>query len=425
MTAFLALVRKDLQLYLADRRALLLHVLMPVALAAFFGYLFGGSGPRETGKIDIAVVQQDAGPVAERISAGLAADSHLRVQLLALEAAREQVRKGKLKLAVVIPAGFGEAAGAALFNAGAKPQISLLYDPSETMVLAMVKGLLSQQVMQNLSNDMFNGAGGKKLVGDSLGKLAGRSDSESQAARQLLGALQDYQQRPTAAAGQGVVKGMSEPFSTHEEAVQAQGAVAGYNGYAHSFAGMSVQFILFMGIDMGIAILLAQRSGIWQRLLAAPISLRLMLLARLASATLIAGGLLAVVFAIAVLGFGVRISNPLGFALVGGAFAVFTACFGLLIAAFGKTPEAARGLAVFATLLMVMLSGAWAPSFIFPAWLQQATLVIPTRWAVDGLDAMTWRGLGLDAAVQSAAVQLGFALAFGALALWRFRATLR
>ena len=49
--------------------------------------------------------------------------------------------------------------------------------------------------------------------------------------------------------------------------------------------------------------------------------------------------------------------------------------------------------------MMVMLGGAWVPTFIFPAWLQQVTLVVPARWAVDGLDAMTWRGLGLAGAV--------------------------
>ena len=48
---------------------------------------------------------------------------------------------------------------------------------------------------------------------------------------------------------------------------------------------------------------------------------------------------------------------------------------------------------------MVMLGGAWVPSFVFPEWLQTVSLFVPTRWAVDGLDAMTWRGLGLDAAL--------------------------
>jgi ABC-2 type transport system permease protein len=51
------------------------------------------------------------------------------------------------------------------------------------------------------------------------------------------------------------------------------------------------------------------------------------------------------------------------------------------------------------------------------------TLAVPVRWAVDGLDAMTWRGLPLEAALPPVAVLLGFSLAFGALALWKFRRT--
>ena len=90
-------------------------------------------------------------------------------------------------------------------------------------------------------------------------------------------------------------------------------------------------------------------------------------------------------------------------------------------AAIGKTPEATRGLAIFATLVMVMLGGAWVPSFIFPPWLQTASLIVPTRWAVDGLDAMTWRGLGIEAAIVPTLVLLGFAVLFAGLTLARFR----
>jgi ABC-2 type transport system permease protein len=61
------------------------------------------------------------------------------------------------------------------------------------------------------------------------------------------------------------------------------------------------------------------------------------------------------------------------------------------------------------------------PTFAFPAWLQPLTVVVPARWAVDGLDAMTWRGLGFGAALTPAAVLLGFAALFGTLAVARFR----
>jgi ABC-2 type transport system permease protein len=52
---------------------------------------------------------------------------------------------------------------------------------------------------------------------------------------------------------------------------------------------------------------------------------------------------------------------------------------------------------------------------------QQLTLVVPTRWAIAGRDAVTWRGLGALAALPSIAVLLGFALLFTAAAVWRFR----
>jgi ABC-2 type transport system permease protein len=58
---------------------------------------------------------------------------------------------------------------------------------------------------------------------------------------------------------------------------------------------------------------------------------------------------------------------------------------------------------------------------VFPAWLQQATKIVPVRWAVDGLDAMTWRGLPLADAVAPTAVLLGFAAVFAAISVARFR----
>jgi len=182
-----------------------------------------------------------------------------------------------------------------------------------------------------------------------------------------------------------------------------------------------VQFVLLMGVDIGIALLAMRRLGLWKRLRAAPLSRGTLLASRIVSCALIALFSMAVVFAVAIAAFGVRIDGSvIGFVVVLAAFALMTAGFGLLIAAIGRTPEATRGLAILVTLLLVMLGGAWVPSFIFPEWLQKISLFVPTRWAVDGLDAMTWRGLPFSAALPSIAVLLGFATLFAALALWRF-----
>ena len=184
---------------------------------------------------------------------------------------------------------------------------------------------------------------------------------------------------------------------------------------------MGVQFVLFMGIEIGVGILLMRRLGLWKRLRAAPLSRTLLLASRIASGTLIASLLMTGIYAAGIAFFGVRVEGSVvGFAAIGLAFALLTSTFGLLIAALGKTPEATRGLAVLATLLLVMLGGAWVPAFVFPEWLQTATLFTPTRWAVDGLEAMTWRGQGIEAAYAPVAAMLAFSAVFALIAIRRF-----
>jgi ABC-2 type transport system permease protein len=416
------MVRKDLILFLSDRRALVISLALPIVIAAFFGSLFGGG--TKTSAIEVALVQQDTSEIGNRIAAGLKADPNLHIVPMTMPEAEQAVRKGAQKVAIVLPAGFGEAAGAALFGNSKKPEIPLLYDPSQPAVLGMVKGMLTQQVMSVVSAEMFGGKMGQEMTARSLRQLdeKAKADPDSKVLRDMLASVQQYQAlAQQGEAGAGPSKGLSMPFTTADRQLASGIAEQGYNAYAHSFAGMGVQFILFMGIDMGIGILLARRSGVWNRLLAAPVGLTQLLLARAASGAIIAFALLCVVFAVAVLVFGVHIASLPGFIGMALCFGVLTASLGLVIAAFGKTPEAARRIAMFAVLVMVMLGGAWLPSFLFPAWMQQLTMAVPTRWAVDGLDAITWRGMDALAVAPAMGVQLGFALVFGLLAVWKFR----
>ena len=61
------------------------------------------------------------------------------------------------------------------------------------------------------------------------------------------------------------------PYTVHEEAMTAGSNIA-YNGYAHSFAGMAIQFLLFAMANMGIEMLLERQRGLWKRLRSAPVS---------------------------------------------------------------------------------------------------------------------------------------------------------
>lgn len=380
MQALVALVRKDIVLYFGNRRALLVTLAAPILIAAFFGSVLGGA-PRKPTRIPVAVVDLDASPVSKAIVGAMGSDAAFELREASEAEAVRMVREGQVRAAAVIPRGFGRAAPQALLEPGAKkPEIVVRYDPSQATALPLVRGLLAEHVMRGIGQAMLGGEG-------------------AQGAR---------------------APGFALPFVTRQAEVTGR-VDRRYNAYAHSFAGMGVQFVLFMGIEMGVGLLLMRRMDLWKRLRAAPVSRALLLGSRIASGTLIAVVLLAGIYAAAILFFGVRVDGSMaGFAAVALAFALLTSTFGLLIAALGRTPEATRGLAILATLLLVMLGGAWVPTFVFPDWLQRATAWVPTRWAIDGLEAMTWRGQGLEAAWMPVAAMLACSAVFAAIAIRRF-----
>lgn len=426
MNAILALVRKDLTLYFSNRRSVIVSIVAPILIAAFFGSLFGGAS--RPANVPVGVTDLDHSALSKQVVAAMKTDPSLAVIELLDAEASARVRAGTLRASITLPMGFGAQSTRALFGASQKPLIDLRYDPSQPMVLPLVRGLLAEHVMQIVMRSAFSGT--VPATADARVQLASSPVTPTERRRELLdggGHIAKLQPSPSpdltaSASDAGIGRGTpTMPFATNETPMSS-GPELHYNGYAHSFAGMGVQFILFMGVDMAIALLMMRRLGLWSRLRAAPLSRSTLLGSRIASTAAIALIIFAVIYAVAMAAFGVRVEGSFtGFVAVLAAFALLTATFGLLISALGRTPEATRGLAIVATLLLVMLGGAWVPSFIFPSWLQRVSLVVPTRWAIDGLDAMTWRGQPFEAAVMPVAVMLGFAALFSVLAVWLFK----
>lgn len=427
MNALLALVRAEIKLHFSNRRAVLMSIVAPILIAAFFGSLFGGTS--KPAGIAVGVVDLDHSPLSQRVVAALQAEAALKTTVTDAADALDQVRAGKLRAVAILPQGLGRQAPGAMFGGADKPEIALHYDPSQASALAIVRGLLAQTLMQEVSRATFSA--NSPVLADLKQQVeqARDLDPERRAAlARMFDGIAAVQQREAAqpqAVSAPQAGGLSLPYTTREiEAVQsgANAAPVAYNGYAHSFAGMGVQFILMAGIDMAVGLLLMRRLGLWKRLRAAPLSRAQLLGSRIVASALISLIVFAVIYAVAIAAFGVRVlGSPAGLVLVLVCFALLTASFGLLVAALGRTPEATRGLAILATLLMVMLGGAWVPAFIFPDWLQTLSFAVPTRWAVDALDAMTWRGQGFTAALLPSAVMLGFSAVFAGVAVWRFR----
>jgi ABC-2 type transport system permease protein len=380
LTAVWALIRNDLRIFATDRRAMIIGVLVPILIAAFFGYVFGGNGNVESGKIPIVVVDEDHSDVSRAIIADLGEESLVTVQELDRLQAQRLVRAGKIEVAAVMPPNFAANATAALYADQARPQVELLIDPSRSMGGRIVEGILVRCAVREITRAAARGA-----------------------------------------SGPNAPREFSLPYTVSTINMTA-GDNAPYNSYAHSFAGMTTQFILLTGIDAGIVLLLLRERGTWQRIRAAPLARAQFLVARTIATMLIGVFQFTLIYAVAIGVFGVRIEgSAVGLVSMGLALCFMNSAFGLMLASVGGSAAATRGIALLVTLLLVMIGGAWVPSFLFPKWLQQVSLAVPTRWAVDGLDAVTWRGQGLHAALAPIAVLCTTGIVCVGVAIWRFR----
>ena len=452
----IAIVWKDLRVFLTDRHSVILSFAAPIALASFMAAIFGGAGPSASSQIGLVVVDEDGGPVSRAIVAGAGLDPRLAIKLADRDRATAMVRKGEAIAAVVIPRGFGEAASEALLGGGEPPDLTFIHDPTRRAELSMAEGVLTRVVLEAVAAESFGDFDDDPLAGgsDRLAPQASPIDESVDRAEflALFGAnevlkgleggrdelleafpgLGDWfdssatsrprvedakSPRPASKAALKMPYGQREVSITAGGGEGERGALA-----AHAFAGMVVQFVLFSAVEWGVGLLVERQRGLWKRLRVAPVS-RMTLLAAKVAGCLVSSLLIAVVVILAgALAFRFPIRGDwLALGLTAVSFAWMAANFGLMVASLGQSPQGARSIAVLAVLVMVMLGGGWIPSFLFPEWLQAFTTGIPTRWAIDGFDNVISKGYRLEEALPGICVLTGFGAGFGSVAVVTFR----
>jgi ABC-2 type transport system permease protein len=289
-------------------------------------------------------------------------------------------------IAIVLPSGFERLKN---WQPGQpeKPSIQILHHPSTGAERQLAEGVVSEIVMRRLAREKFGGlANGKEEAA------------------------------------------FASPFQVDSAAVTSR-IDTKFNAYSHSFCGMTLQYLLFWGMESGLLLLRERQRGVWCRLRAAPISLSCVLGARALTTAFIALLQVLVTFGFGYLVFGVSVTGSMvGFILLALAACGLSAATGLLVAAIGGTEARARSVSILAILGVSMIGGLWMPAFLLPAWLREVSMALPTAWAMHGLGAVTWQGLGFWPVLPSVLVVAAFAGVFLTVAIvclkrseWRSR----
>jgi ABC-2 type transport system permease protein len=375
LSLILTLSAKDWRLFLADRRAVVLGFAVPILLASAFGIVFHrGPGSGSAPRLPLLIAVEDDSPFTRAVVADLLASPRVEAEVVPLDSIAGRVGDRRPGVAIVFPRGFGAVADWKPGSGGDRPEVQIRHNPLAASEGQWAEGVVSEVVMQRLARDRL-----APWVGGDV----------------------------------------SLPFAV-DTAMISGSCYEGFNSYTHSFCGMTLQYLLFWGMESGLLLLRERQRSLWLRLRAAPVPLGALLISKAVSTASIALLMVFVTFGFGSLVFGVSVTGSwLGFVLLAAASSGLAAATGLLVAALGGTEARARSLCILVILGVSMLGGLWLPSFVLPAWARDLALALPTTWAMRGLDGVTWQGRGILAVLPNVGVVAAFTALFLAVAAAR------
>lgn len=369
MALILTLAAKDWSLFWSDRRTALLCFLVPIVLASGFGMIFDraeGESPR----LPLAVVCESNDPAVTELAETLCRSPRLDARLTDRAAAERLVGDRQPGVAVVFPANFQLPAGLM----AERPKLLFLHHPAAAAECQWAEGVLTEMIAKRVARQAFG----------NLGEAAA-----------------------------------APPFIAETRTV----AAAAFNSYSHSFSGMTLQYLLFWGMESGLLLLRERRRGAWRRIRCAPVPLHAILLGNMLATGAIAFLQIAATFAFGWMVFDVTISGSLAaFVLLAVVLSLLAAATGLAVASLGGTEARARSLCILAILGLSLLGGLWLPAFLLPQWVRDIAAAFPTSWAMQGLNGVVAQGRGFADSLPSIGMVVLFSAAFLTLAAVRFAA---
>jgi ABC-2 type transport system permease protein len=185
--------------------------------------------------------------------------------------------------------------------------------------------------------------------------------------------------------------------------------------------GYTIFGVFFIVLTLAASFHQEKTDGTFLRILAAPLTKASVLIGKLLPYYVVNLIQIALMFAVGVVVFGMKLGHFSSLVLVSLALAASANGLGLLVASIGKTEAQINSLSVLFAITLGALGGMMVPTFVMPEWMKTLSLFTPHAWALAGFHDVIVRGLGASEVLPEAGVLLGFACGFFALALWRFR----
>lgn len=357
----LVLAGKHLRV-LSRMRAILAMIFLPgIVLYTIFTWIFAGPAGRP---FRVAVVDLDDTPASRRLVDMLEKNHVVVIRTenedpdgppLTVETARYQIRKkGKFRVALVIPEGFSLAPN--ILSGDEHEGVQLHYDETQEMEAQVVGGMVQMAAGRALFHQF------RKTLSPDESSSDPADPDPPDADTSLLIRIERH----------GLIPSRMEIASKHT-----------------FLAGLVPMFLLFGSTGAARGLLEEIHSGEIRRLLAAPISPVHILLAQMLNALVLGVLQCTAMYLYAWAVFGVAIWQIAGgLVVLTLATCLATTGFGMLMASLCSTSEQLDSLGTMVILAMSAVGGSMVPRFVMPPFMQNMGLFTINGWSYDGFIAL-------------------------------------
>jgi len=399
---------KDLKQLVRNWMTAMFLVLMPIGFTLFFGLIFGGTGGEEDPRLPIGFIDRDSGSVlSTHLLDLLDASDAIRPVVLdeSIERVKKKVGDKDLAAAVIVPAGYSERV-----LAGEDVALTVIVDGDTAA------GSTAQGGIQTTVTRLRGAVKAAQLSAEAL-EAQGESTDEPFLMNALDEAIEAWREPPLT-----VAVAQSGAVAEDVEDANSVGQSMTENPYIQASPGMIVQFSIAGVMSAAQIIVLERKSRSLQRLLTTAISRVEIVLGHYLTMFIMIFLQLALLIGFGQLALGLDyMREPVATLLLAVTMSLWTASLGLLIGVLAKTEEQVIIFAMIPMFVLSGLGGAWMPLEVTSEAFQTIGHLLPTAWAMDGIQNIIVRGLGLESALLPVGIMAAYAVVLFALAVWRFK----
>lgn len=395
------IAKKDLVLFMKDRRAVMLTFLLPIFLISVFALAFGGA-KREASKPSVLLVADlDRSALTTAIVQKLDSLKEIAVVSSTLADAQEEVKKGYEAAVLVFYKGFEDSV-----NSGKPLPMELQYD----LVKEMEVGILQQALLSSLMKSI-------EQVG-AMERVMKQIDRQYEGMDSAMIASIKMQVKETFAEDAGKQAGSKQGMKMTPLVKEKENNP----GLVQAVAGTAVMMLLLSLAQFGAGLLTEKEDGTLKRLLYAPVEPGHILYGKLLSGILTAIVQLTVMFVFATLMFDLDLTGNIpGLLIMVLATAFACASFGMFLASVARTRQQLQGLSTLVVLTMSAIGGSMIPTFIMPEWMQKISVLSINYWSIQGFYDIFWRERPLAEIAVKALVLFGAGLVLLVFAVRLFK----